>query len=189
MSLGRAPTARSRYWCARLRVAFVVASSPRMTTTRGRQAERIRTYSMFSAVGCNENKWAAQMSSCAPEGATPGCRSISNSSRRWLRHTAQRGRPLLAEHELVRCRPERRRPVAIRGGGKKRVATECAGYDWPVHRYLYSETVDVWHVDMAAVHGHHHILWITAKPSAECIQWSAILQQASKLVEYAGDPL
>ena len=84
MSLGRAPTARSRYWCARLRVAFVVASSPRMTTTRGRQAERIRTYSMFSAVGCNENKWTAQMSSCAPEGATPGCRSISNSSRRWL---------------------------------------------------------------------------------------------------------
>jgi hypothetical protein len=49
--------------------------------------------------------------------------------------------------------------------------------------------VDVWHVDMAAVHGHHHILWITAKLSAECIQWSAILQQARKLVKYAGDPL
>ena len=78
---------------------------------------------------------------------------------------------------------------AIRGGGKKRVATECAGYDWPVHRYLHSEAVDVWHVDMAAVHGHHHILWITAKLSAECIQGSAILQQARKLVKYAGDPL
>ncbi len=70
-----------------------------------------------------------------------------------------------------------------------RLATECARCDWPVHGYLHSEAVDVWHVDMAAVHRLHHILWITAKLSAECIQWSAILQQARKLVKYAGDPL